>query len=107
VPSALTILSRSAAPAELGLARDPRHLGVAPRRLVVRQGTRFRVTEAQDDRLTAGFHAYEADNGFRWTNGEAMIPLELHDGFAAPLALVLLLGGTATYLAEDAVRRAA
>ena len=37
-PSDMRIGSRAAAPAELGLARDPRVLGVALRRLVVRKG---------------------------------------------------------------------
>ncbi len=40
------IISRSSAPDELGLTRDPRILGVAMQRIVVRQGTRFRVTKA-------------------------------------------------------------
>jgi uncharacterized repeat protein (TIGR03803 family) len=107
VPSALRIVSRAAAPAELGLARDPRALGVALRRLVVREGTRFRVTEAQDDRLADGFHAFEADPAFRWTDGDAAIPAELFAGFKAPFELVLHVGGTARYLADGAVQRAA
>jgi len=58
---------------QLGQARDPRVLGVASRRLLVRKGTRFRVIEVKDDRLTGGFHAFEADSNFRWTDGEATI----------------------------------
>jgi hypothetical protein len=107
VPSVLHIVSLAAAPAELGLARDPRVLGVALRRLVVRQGTRFQVTEANDDRWTDGFHAFEADNGFRWTDGEAAIPTELFAGFTGPIELVLHIGATARYLADNSVQRMA
>jgi T5SS/PEP-CTERM-associated repeat protein len=106
-PVTLRIVSRAAVPAELGLARDPRVLGVALRRLVVRRGTRFKVTEANDDRLVEGFHAFEADNGFRWTDGDAVIPTELFDGFAGPLELVLHIGGTTRYHSDHPVRRAA
>jgi hypothetical protein len=75
--------------------------------MVVRQGTRFRTTEANDARLADGFHAYEPDNGFRWTDGDAAIPTELFAGFAGPLELVLHVGGTTRYLAADPARRAA
>jgi hypothetical protein len=107
VPSALHIVSRAAAPAELGLARDPRVLGVALRRLVVRKGTRFRVTEAKDDRLMDGFHGFEADNGIRWTDGDATVPVDLFDGFTGPLELVLCLGGTTSYVVEGNIQRVA
>jgi hypothetical protein len=104
VPSVLRIVSRAAAPAELGQARDPRVLGVALRRLVVRKGTRFSVTEANDDRLADGFHAFEADNGFCWTDGDAAIPTELFANFTGPLELVLHIGATARYPAGNQER---
>ena len=107
LPRVLNIASRAAAPAELGLARDPRVLGVALRRLVVRKETRFRVTEAQDNRLADGFHAYESDNDFRWTDGDAAIPAELYAGFAAPLDLVLHIGATSRYCADGPAQRIA
>jgi len=107
LPAALNIVSRAGAPAELGLARDPRVLGVALRRLVVRKGTKFRVTEANDNRLANGFHAFEADNGFRWTDGDATIPAELYGGFTAPVELVLLIGATAHYPFDGCVQRVA
>lgn len=107
LPSSLNIVSRAAAPAELGLARDPRVLGVALRRLVVRKGSRFRVTEANDNRLTEGFHEFEEDNGFRWTAGDAAIPTELCDGFTAPLELVVQVAATARYFADGPVQRVA
>jgi hypothetical protein len=105
MPSTLHIVSRAAAPAELGLARDPRVLGVALRRLALRKGTRFRTIEAKDDRLTDGFHAFETDNRFRWTDGDAAIPTDLCAGFTAPLELVLHIGCTTRYLADDGGRR--
>jgi T5SS/PEP-CTERM-associated repeat protein len=107
VPSLLRIASRAAAPAELGLAPDPRMLGVALRRLVVRKGTRFRVTAANDDMLADGFHAFEVGNGFRWTAGEATIPTEVFAGFAGPIELGLQVGATSRYLADEPEQRVA
>jgi hypothetical protein len=107
VPSVLRIVSRAAAPAELGLARDPRVLGAALRHLVVRKGTRFRITEANDDRLTDGFHAFEADNGFRWTDGDAAIRTEFFAGIIGPVELVLHIGAMVRYLADSSVQRVA
>jgi hypothetical protein len=72
-----SIVSRAAEPAKLGMARDLRLLGVALRRIIIRQGTRFRVIEADDARLTHGFHVFEDSNGFRWTNGNAALPLKV------------------------------
>jgi hypothetical protein len=54
--SCVRVVSRAAAPAELGLARDPRILGIALRRAVVRAGARFRIVATTDDRLAEGFH---------------------------------------------------
>ncbi len=58
-PSMASICSLAASPQELGLARDPRRLGVALRRLVVRRGSRFTTIEASDPALMDGFHAFE------------------------------------------------
>ena len=54
--------------------------GAAPDRGA--SGTKFRVIEASDATLTDGFHAFEAANGFRWTDGDAAVPIELFAGFA-------------------------
>ncbi|MEJ0017957.1 MAG: Hint domain-containing protein [Acetobacteraceae bacterium] len=89
------IASRAAAPDELGTARDPRLLGVALRRIVLWHGRQVSVLEADDVRLCDGFHAFEASNGWRWTDGDAVVPeaaflpgdgaceLELHIGCTA------------------------
>ena len=91
----------------MSLARDPRSLGVALCRIVVRRGTRFRVIEASDARLTDGFHAFDAGNGFRWTDGDAVVPIELFAGFAGSVEIVLIIAGTAHYIDESARRQVA
>jgi hypothetical protein len=90
-------VSRSASPQELGLARDPRELGVALRRIIVRKGTQFRIIEVNDARLSEGFHTFESDNGFRWTDGDAAVPAEFFAGFTGPLELVLCVDCTTQY----------
>ena len=107
VPSALRIMSRSSVPAELGLARDPRLLGVAVRCVVVRNGARFRALQMEDARLAEGFHDFEPDNRIRWTDGDAAVPVELFKGFIDPLEFVLHLGGTTKYLDCGEVRHVA
>jgi hypothetical protein len=102
------VVSRAGAPAELGLARDPRVLGVGIRRIAVRQGTRFRVIEATDSALAEGFHAFEPENGLRWTNGNAALSSVLFEGFEGPVELVLHVGCTTHYpLVAEAAGRAA
>jgi hypothetical protein len=107
VPDGAHIASRAAAPQELCLARDPRLLGVAVRRIIIRQGKWSRTIEAEDARLTHGFHAFEAKDGWRWTDGDAHLPAALFAGFDGPLEVELLCGGTTRYVAEGVVRRAA
>jgi len=105
---AVRVVSRAGAPAELGLARDPRVLGVGIRRIAVRQGTRFRVIEATDSALAEGFHAFEPENGLRWTNGNAALSSVLFEGFEGPVELVLHVGCTTHYpLVAEAAGRAA
>jgi hypothetical protein len=96
-PTRIHIVSRSGVPAELGFARDDRVLGVALRRVAVRQGTRFRTLEGADTSLSEGFHEFEPANGLRWTDGDAVLPTALFDGFAGPVELVLHIGCTTCY----------
>ena len=98
------IASRAAAPAELGLARDPRVLGIALSRIVVRAGNDFRIVDVTDDRLAEGFHGYEADGERRWTDGDALLPIELFTGFGARVEVVLHLCGTTQYLAVEGAK---
>ena len=104
---ALSLYSRAAAPQELGLARDPRRLGVAVHRIVVRRGASFSVIESDNPLLAEGFHAFEPDTGIRWTDGQATLPAALFAGLAGPLELILLLGGTTRYVETGTGRRAA
>jgi Ca2+-binding RTX toxin-like protein len=104
IPADARIVSRAAAPQELGLARDPRRLGVALRRIALWQASRLRIVDAADPSLSEGFHAFEADNGFRWTDGDAVVPPALFDGLAGPVELELTVPDTARY-ADEAVRR--
>jgi hypothetical protein len=106
-PETVRIVSRAAAPQELGLARDPRSLGVALRRIVVTQGSRVRTIEAGDPLLAEGFHAFEPDNDIRWTNGDAAIPAHLFDGLTGSLEIALHLGGKTTFVEDGAVQRVA
>jgi hypothetical protein len=72
--SSVRIVSRGVVPAELGLARDSRRLGVAVSRISLWRGARLRVIEASDPVLQDGFHQFEPELGLRWTDGDATLP---------------------------------
>jgi Hint domain len=97
LPAALRMVSRAGSPAELGVARDPRMLGVAVRRIVLRQGTRFQAIDARDDSLSQGFHEFEPNDGLRWSDGDAELPAALFGSFEGPLELVVHLGSATQY----------
>jgi hypothetical protein len=90
----IRIVSRAGAPEELGLSRDPRVLGVAIRQIVTWRGRFPTVIEADNSLLDDGFHGYEPDNRFRWTSGDASLPLELLIGADA---IDLYVAGYAQY----------
>ena len=90
-------VSRAAAPAELGLARDPRVLGVGLSGIVLRQGSWFRSIDVSDPVLNEGFHGFEPDNGLRWTDGDAGLPASLFDDLEGSKELVLHVGATTSY----------
>ncbi|HET6235806.1 MAG TPA: Hint domain-containing protein [Acetobacteraceae bacterium] len=96
-PRELRVASRAGSPAELGLARDPRVLGVAVRQVRLWQGRRLRVLDAADESLAEGFHTFEPDNGFRWTDGDATLPTTLFADIEGACQLDLLVGGTTQY----------
>ena len=107
-PREVRVVSHSAVPAELGLARDPRILGVALRRVMLWRGAELRLIEAWDTSLGEGFHPFEPGNGFRWTDGDASLPASLFDGIGGPSELHLLVGCTTRYpLFDDPLRAAA
>jgi hypothetical protein len=96
-PKSVVIASRKAVPAELGIARDPRPLGVAFRQVVVWQGTRIVSLDADDERLTEGFHGYEPAEHIRWTDGQAELPVAAFAGFGAGALITLHLAGETRY----------
>jgi hypothetical protein len=56
------------------------------------------MMDAGDDALTDGFHSFEADNSFRWTNGDTTLPPKLFRGVEGPLELSLYVSATTRYL---------
>jgi hypothetical protein len=96
-PRSIHLASREVVPAELGIARDPRPLGVALRQMAVRQGNRFELLLARDARLADGFHDYEASGDLRWTDGFATLPAAPFARLNGPMELVLTLAATTTY----------
>jgi ELWxxDGT repeat protein len=94
---AVRVVSRASAQDALGLARDPRLLGVALRRVMLSQGRHIKVMEADHPLLWDGFHAFEAENGFRWTDGNAVLPAVLFAGVHGICELTLAVACTARY----------
>ncbi|HEY1931619.1 MAG TPA: Hint domain-containing protein [Acetobacteraceae bacterium] len=105
-PRTVRIVSRAASPAETGLGRDARSLGVAVARVTLNKTTRIRVMEAASPALSDGFHAFEAELGLRWTDGDATLPSALFHGFDGAIDLEVRLGGSTQYPAHsEAVAR--
>ncbi len=101
------IVSRAAAPDELGVSRDPRVLGVALRRIVLLEGARSSVVKAPDSCLVEGFHGFESTGGLRWTNGDALLPVAFHNQCPEVANLLLHICATTRYLADSAGQQAA
>jgi fibronectin-binding autotransporter adhesin len=100
------IASRAAVPAELGLARDRRMLGVGLRRIELRQGTRCLEIELTGLALADGFHAYEPANGLCWTDGNAALPTRVLGAFDGARELILHVGATTSYVMEGVTEAA-
>jgi antigen 43 len=96
-PGSVFVASRTGVPSELGTVRDPRSLGVALRQLTIRQGAKFMLFDADDERLTAGFHDYEPSDRLRWTDGYAELPAETFARFDQGAVVTLYLGGATQY----------
>ncbi|WP_158927681.1 Hint domain-containing protein [Acidisphaera sp. S103] len=96
-PGNVVIASREIVPSEFGIARDPRSLGVALRRVTVQQGARFMLLDANDERLAVGFHAHEADCNLRWTDGRAELPAQAFAHFDTGAQITLYLCGATQY----------
>jgi Hint domain len=106
-PGSVRLVSRASAPQELGIARDPRVLGVAVRQIVLAQTGQLRTMEADDVCLADGYHGFESDWGIRWTNGDATVPGELFVGTTSASTLSVFLGGSTLYADFGDMRREA
>jgi microcystin-dependent protein len=110
LPSAarsVRIVSRAGIQSELGLVRDPRCLGVAIRQLVLSRGTLSHAVNAADPALTDGFHPYEEDNLYRWTDGDATLPASLLEAVPGATMLALHIGEIAHYVDDGRPAQAA
>jgi hypothetical protein len=105
--SSARIVSRAGVPQELGLARDDRMLGVAVRRIEIAAARQRRAIDAHASSLADGYHAFEPDDGVRWTNGNATIPAELFKGMPGPATLKIITGARTRYLDDGRIGRVA
>ncbi len=96
------LVSRSSTPTETRpWLDDPRRLGVAVSAMTVRDKGGEIVLRADHPALTDGWHAVEQTPdgaSWRWTNGDAAIPIVLEDA----CLLDITLSGALTYIEEDA-----
>ena len=106
-PRTVRIRSRAAIPQELDIARDPRPLGVAVRRIVLTVAGQTCSIAADVASLSDGYHDFEAQGGIRWTDGDAAVPDELFAGMVGDGTLALHLGAATRYLDEGTLERAA
>ncbi len=103
------LVSRSSVPAELGLVRDFRALGVPVAGIAAISDSRANVLEASDERFADGFHDHEAEGDIRWTDGDAELPAGLFLGCHGRTRVIVTLRGVTRYalLDEEEARAAA
>jgi hypothetical protein len=94
------MVSRVGVPQELGIARDPRPLGVAFRRISAWQGAKLAMLDGSDPSLDEGFHPFEPDSGLRWTNGDALLPAAWLSAMDGSMELEVHIGCTTVYPLE-------
>jgi hypothetical protein len=82
-------------------------LGVAVREILLRRRGEERAIPADEPSLTGVFHAFEADNLWRWTDGEARLPAEMVRFGPRPIELIVAVASTAVYFDTGKSRRAA
>jgi hypothetical protein len=59
------------------------------------------VLEADDPRWSEGVHAFEADNGFRWTDGNALLPAALFESVKGACDIELHVACFAQYALSE------
>ena len=59
------------------------------------------LIDADDERLTAGFHDYEPAENIRWTDGHGELPIQAFARFDEGAKVVVYLGGSTWYPVED------
>lgn len=95
------LVSRAEAPCRFTpYIDDPRLLGVAVRRILLRNHAGVTEIPVDHPALRAGWHQVEGHGSaiFRWTNGNAVLPLL---DPAAPAMLEIELAGTGRYIAAQ------
>ncbi len=97
VPFELRIGSRVCNPVRMGTGRDPRDLGVALRRLVLRGEGAELVLGWDSAWLTEGFNGPEPDARSRWTTGDAVVPARALAAFEGALEVDVELGMLTRY----------
>ncbi|MBV9860385.1 MAG: Hint domain-containing protein, partial [Alphaproteobacteria bacterium] len=97
LPAELRIASRRAVPAELGLGRDWRALGVGLRRIVLRQPGAAIDIAYDAALLDRGFHAAEPEAGLRWTDGDGLIPGAAYAVLDGPFEVQVEVAATLRY----------
>jgi len=55
------------------------------------------AVDAEDESLAVRFHAFEHDNGIRWTDGDATLPATLFADIDGACQLEILVGATTHY----------
>jgi len=105
--SDLRLVSRSAIPSMLGLAQDQRRLGVAVQRIELAQRGWRHVLDWSCDDLADGFHAAEAAERHRWTDGDAALPPALVGRLRAGATVIVRVGNTLPYPIAEPVPRSA
>jgi len=98
--ASVRLISRSGAPSDLRqYPADRRRLGVPLSRIIVRRCDEESVISPDHPALSLGWHEAEREGGFlwRWTNGDAILPLLEVTG---PAVLEIHLAGAMTYAVD-------
>jgi len=99
--SSVRLTSRASVPSYFeSYLDDWRHLGVAVRRIVVRDSTGLTELPPDHPGLTQGWYGVEQDDAtmWRWMNGDAVLPIESADG---PAMVEIQVGIAMRHIVED------